>query len=208
MNVGYLFNRIKVRYSDAVFGDRWYVMENLIQHMYRKNGGKPLKVMEVGVEKGETLRYLMLKQGAGRGSRIGRYTAIDPWYMEGKESLDDVLDFYAKNVTNFCETHNSAINVCDVHRKKSLDFSFEQSGSKELYDLIFVDAEHELNAVHAEIDHFMPMLKKGGVFAGHDFSLNHMQVVLAVFSKLVEDGQQKTIYMGTDTTWWLYKDWD
>jgi hypothetical protein len=47
-------------------------------------------------------------------------------------------------------------------------------------DLVFIDGDHSEQACGADIDAWQPLVRPGGVLAGHDFHRNHMGVVRAV----------------------------
>ncbi|CAD7929180.1 unnamed protein product [Amoebophrya sp. A120] len=170
-----------------------------------------LRIAEVGVEKGETVRYVLQKLGKW----IEYYAVIDPYYMEGKPTLDDVLEYYSQNVTEVCESHNLLHNnsACVTHRVNSLDFridekhrleSFEQDD--DLFDVIFLDADHSYHSVTQDVGFYANLVRKGGVLAGHDFSKDHLQVVLAVLVHFAQLEEPVTLHIGMETVWFVYRE--
>jgi len=51
-------------------------------------------------------------------------------------------------------------------------------------DLVFIDANHEYNSVHADINAWMPKIKKEGIISGHDYCLAWPGVIKVVDSLL------------------------
>lgn len=309
LNLAHFFHRIKIQYEPEVFGHRWDVMRGILERklpgLAKGRGISPtfgaesganyasragLDVLEIGVEKGETLRYLLLKLGQvghedpskvqelggkngikrildGRDypveprQSIRRYVGVDPWWMEGKEKLDDLLQYYYTNTTDYCKRGYE--NVCSVVRmtggeyaksvlgpaaEKPLESAEQLKAAKEkiysgkyksmtkaekkrarqmrtmgvpeglheeqMFDVIFIDAMHDFHNVREDISRFWPLLRQGGVMAGHDFGLNHAQVILAVLNRLTEIAEvrhetrsdQLVLHLGADTTWWVTKD--
>lgn len=47
-------------------------------------------------------------------------------------------------------------------------------------DAVFIDAAHDLESVRADIAHWLPYVKPGGILAGHDMQPNYPGVVQAV----------------------------
>eukprot|EP00392_Amoebophrya_sp_AT5.2_P007899 g7918.t1 len=195
-----------------------------------------LKIAEVGVEKGETVRYVLQKLG----EHIDYYAVIDPYFMDGKPSLDAVLEYYSQNVTEVCEQHNERVQAtnpnanqpCRTHRLNSLDYAVPEEfrsagrgtsgdGGSEMkddgvFDLIFLDADHSFHSVSNDVAFYARLLKRGGVLAGHDFSKDHLQVVLAVlvyFSQLeseADGGGEEVgrikLHLGMETVWFVYRE--
>jgi hypothetical protein len=132
-------------------------------------GRAKLNMLELGVHAGATIRYLLTK----RSELFKAYVAVDPYFMDGKPTLDGVLEFYHKNITDFCVNQNGGKlrSICSTVRMKSEDFfdACQQSYADrtktipvnnnlteprrfdEYYDVIFIDAEHTLKAVSAEM---------------------------------------------------------
>ena len=50
----------------------------------------------------------------------------------------------------------------------------------ESLDFVFIDANHEYEEVKKDIELWYPKVKKGGIFAGHDYSDTWQGVVKAV----------------------------
>ncbi|CAD7973750.1 unnamed protein product [Amoebophrya sp. A25] len=163
-----------------------------------------IRVAEVGVEKGETMRYLLQKLGR----YIEYYAVVDPYWMDGKPSLDAVLEYYSQNVTAACEQHNRDYqhSPCQMHRVNSLDYTLSET--EEHFDLIFLDADHSFESVSGDIAHYASMLKQGGIIAGHDFSKDHLQVVLAVLAHCarLETATKIRLRLGMETVWWIERE--
>lgn len=58
---------------------------------------------------------------------------------------------------------------------------FEQEGIRP--DLVFIDGDHSEASCGADIDAWCPLMRSGGVLAGHDYHRNHMGVVRAVHAR-------------------------
>jgi len=117
--------------------------------------------VELGVFKGEFSKVLLDKWG-------GRLYMIDPWRPLGEEyndACDDLqlYDLYADTAKNIKghETRGFMLRglgeeLIDLFEDESLDF-------------IYIDANHSYDYVKADMDMWYPKLKKGGLFAGHDY---------------------------------------
>ena len=84
--------------------------------------------------------------------------------------------------------------------------STEASGqfADESLAAVFIDADHQYKAVRADIRHWYPKVKKGGVIAGHDYVPGRptsMGVVRAVTEAFVG----KNLEIGTIGRTWLHQ---
>ena len=83
LNLGFVLNhRVKPVLDTTVFGSRYDQVLHLANLIYNSNGGKQLSIAEIGVEKGETFRYILQEIP----QKLKHYAAVDPYWMEGKES--------------------------------------------------------------------------------------------------------------------------
>jgi len=57
---------------------------------------------------------------------------------------------------------------CNLDRKKSSDAALLLAGEKE-FDLVFIDGNHQYNAVLMDIELYWPLIKSGGMMAGDDY---------------------------------------
>ena len=194
-----------------------YNPSNLVNTQSQSESKVKLRIAEVGVEKGETFRYMMQKLSG----YIEHYAVIDPYRMEGKESLDDVLEYYHQNVTEHCEKlYNSEFQSpgaessnnpkCTVHRSPSLAIQPSTHYPHNYFDLIFIDAEHSYEAIRNDLSHYYPLLNSDStsIIAGHDFSAkDHIAVVLGVMSFFGELGEREDrrvdVNLGMETVWWV-----
>lgn len=73
------------------------------------------------------------------------------------------------------------------------------------YDYIYLDNNHSTKHVINELDYYFPLVKKGGILAGHDYDENKDRVASAVqsFSNNVQHKQNTGETVGD---WWLIKE--
>ena len=70
------------------------------------------------------------------------------------------------------------------------------------FDLVFVDADHEEPSVRRDIEAWSPLLRKGGVLAGHDYARIWPGVVAAAHGSLPPN---TTLHLAPDMVFWWYK---
>lgn len=66
----------------------------------------------------------------------------------------------------------------------------------ELFDFIYIDGLHTYEQVKIDIQNYLPLIKKGGAIAGHDYHPNWEGVMTAVHEML---GQPDNVF--EDTSW-------
>lgn len=183
-------------YGD-VYGQRWRVLARLLQHSTGdgRSSQDGLRVAEVGVEKGQTLLYLNSRPSL----RIADYVGVDPYVIKGKPELDDILDGYQRNLSlAIAEKHATSVRLL---LQNSVDATMLVED--DYFDLVFIDADHEFLPTKQDIHLWRRKVRKGGIIAGHDFSMHHLAVVLAVIWEC-NDLPSRAVHLGTDTTWWCF----
>jgi predicted O-methyltransferase YrrM len=150
--------------------------------------------VEVGVYDGDNL--LRLAKRFPTVSFIG----VDPYYdgeyndryeLKNKDYWDHKYDSIMKKVEK--------LDNLRIIRKSSLeavvDFKFDS------VDLVFIDAIHTYKDCKDDINHWLEIVKLGGVLSGHDYSLTYFGVIMAVNEILGIDN----IKIGQDSTWFYTK---
>jgi predicted O-methyltransferase YrrM len=150
--------------------------------------------VEIGVYDGDNL--LKLAKRFPNVSFIG----IDPYYdgeyndryeLKNKDYWDHKYDSIMKKVEK--------LDNLRIIRKSSLeavvDFKFDS------VDLVFIDAIHTYKDCKDDINHWLKIVKPGGVLSGHDYSLTYFGVIMAVNEILGIDN----IKIGQDSTWFYTK---
>ena len=101
--------------------------------------------------------------------------AIDP-FMEGYDDndptsnlfeFDNVYDTYMKRVSPF-KNIKTIKDTSDGALKHFQGF---------LFDFIYIDGLHTYDGVKNDIINYLPLVKKGGVIGGHDYTKNHKHLV-------------------------------
>jgi hypothetical protein len=67
-------------------------------------------------------------------------------------------------------------------------------------DVVFIDAAHDYDNVRADIVHWSPQVKIGGMLCGHDYEPNHTDVVRAVDECVGKPGKGPG---GWSSVWWV-----
>lgn len=198
-----------------VAGQRWDVLLHILSQFSQEDRVRGLRVVEVGVEKGMTITYLMRHEAA-----IAEYVAVDPWHLPGKSmESNEVLESYHSNLKAWAEGQPSF----QRHGRPAVRIIREPSEAAAAllplnhFDLVFIDAEHSFEAAQRDIQVWKRRLRPGGVLAGHDFSLFHPAVCLAVLLEcgpfgadlerfpLRTEEQRPLVYLSSDSVWWTVR---
>ena len=65
-------------------------------------------------------------------------------------------------------------------------------------DFVWIDGDHTGQTVEFDCDSYLPLVKKGGIFGGHDFGQVHplTEIIMKKFNSRLNSGN--------DFTWWIY----
>lgn len=84
-----------------------------------------------------------------------------------------------------------------IVRARSTDVSL-----RFLADAVFIDAGHDYRSVCDDIAHYLPIVKPGGIIAGHDYQPNYPGVIAAVNEKL---GKPTMGPSPGSSVWWFQR---
>ena len=142
-------------------------------------------IAEVGVWKGRTCKSVLAKCG----DVISQYWAIDQWCCLGEnyggrqggateEQWEQMYLYTCRLMTFFPQLH--------VLRMTSIEAS--KLFTKGYFDMVFIDADHSYEHVKADIEAWLPLVKEGGLLAGHDYGARkHAGVKRAVNESFGDD---------------------
>ena len=119
---------------------------------------------ELGVSYGFNLVYFL-----DHLPNISRVHAVDPYmpYDDGpsgwvpQEVMDKVRECMLVNI----EEHKDKVNF--IHKASDEAYKEIEDGS---LDYIFIDGDHNYDAVVKDMNNYYSKVRSGGVFAGHDLS--------------------------------------
>lgn len=149
-------------YDQSQFGEDWFTYPNLYSNIVKKfpSGSK---FVEVGCWKGKSSSYMAVEI-VNSHKQIDFY-CVDTWggskeHLGGNLDLENLYKTFLDNMEPVKEFYvpvkMSSIEASKIFEDKSLDF-------------VFLDASHEYEDVKEDIQHWLPKIKSGGIFAGHDY---------------------------------------
>ena len=71
----------------------------------------------------------------------------------------------------------------------------------ERFDFVYIDGDHSYEQCKKDIINYLPLVRSGGIFGGHDYTPDWPGVIKAVNELLADKFK---INFGTDLTWWVY----
>lgn len=115
--------------------------------------------VEIGVHRGEFAAHLLSKR-----SPVNRLVCVDPWvHYEGMGLTDrEHEECYRDALVNLVATRGRF----EIKRMSSLECAAK---TFDTFDFVYLDGDHRYEHVLADIDAWWPLLKDGGIMAGHDF---------------------------------------
>jgi hypothetical protein len=171
---------------------RWHVLAGICQQFGYQTA------VEVGCKEGRTTEFL-LQQCPGLTVH-----AIDPWApmpehagREGGETYED-WDFEAI-AAEFWRRVGPYKDRVIHHRATSLDVASRMEPA--LADLVFIDAAHDYDNVRQDIRAWWPVVRAGGVLAGHDYQHKFPGVMRAV----ADEFNLLDVSVTADSVWFVRK---
>lgn len=156
---------------------------------YPKHGLKPLKHRN---ELGGLLEEHGLKSGIEIGVKQGdfakellddwktceKYHLVDLWAKQ--ENYKDIANvdnsthetFYQEAKDKLESHHQGPAGGEKIEFHRMLSTEAAKKFEKESIDFIYIDARHDYCGVKEDIEHYWPILKPGGIMAGHDYNEN------------------------------------
>lgn len=156
--------------------------------------------VELGVFRGRSLIHLA--ELASLTGRRGILHGVDPGYAIdfGHPYPGFEGDSHAELLANILRTHRYRPGVeILIHRLTSLEAvrAFEDLS----IDGVFIDANHEKEAVLEDAVAWSAKVKRGGIIAGHD--LDHVQ--FPGVREAVESLYSPAVWSRRDSVWWVRK---
>ena len=164
---------------------------------------KSTAILELGAFLGKSTRVLC-------DNTKGTVCSIDLWEQtEGgliatfpevyKEFIDNLRDhLIAQKLSFYKATTDYAISLLKNEGRK--------------FDFIFIDADHRYDAVWADLNHWWPKVKNGGICAGHDYWEDSIAKNLDIEFQGVDNAVQdffvrdlKLSVETSDISWIVYK---
>lgn len=157
--------------------------EHIIMSLWHERGALPtilneLKLTgqrgaEVGTQRGHFAQTI---RSVWRGIRLH---CVDPWQnLSAYADTGNVSD--AQHMAFMKEAHNRLDGVSQhpykfvLHQCTSLDMarSYTAAGEDGTFEFVYIDADHSYASVKADLEAWFPLVKPGGVMAGHDYILD------------------------------------
>lgn len=139
-----------------------YELGNILQSEGARTG------VELGVQRGGFAAQLLQRWPSCR-----KYVLVDLWHSQTK--YDDVANVkdsvhlkYKREALNRVKQFEkrTSIEVCHNYTTSCAE---RYRGRGEMFDFIYVDARHDYKGVLEDLNHWWPLLKPGGILAGHDY---------------------------------------
>lgn len=167
--------------------------------------------IEIGVDRG-SFSDLILKELSPK-----KLYLVDPW--EPGYDKNSPITHYGGSSTRTAYSTVESLNRVKTRFSKEIEegqvelrqgFSYDVVDDlpDAYFDFIYIDATHVYESVKADLNAYLPKLKKNGVMAGHDyFSNNGIFSVIPAVDEFVEKYQFKWLAVSPSSSWdWaLYK---
>lgn len=139
-------------------------------------GIKEKVAVELGVWRGDFSQEIFLQQPI-------KLYLIDPWIQQSKEVYNDILNLdnttNEKNYNFVVDRFKDAPNV-EILRQ----FGHQVVRNINIIDYIYIDANHSYESALMDLSMWYPLISKGGVITGHDYSWVSVRKALDTFCKI------------------------
>lgn len=126
------------------------------------------RIIEVGSYHGRSTMAMLEASNA-------HIWCADAWGCEGSIVEDTDYEIFLQNM----EGYMSRLTVVRLESHEAAEILYLEHGPAS-FDMVFIDGAHDYETVHGDITGFRPLIKKGGLLCGHDYSKRWSGVVKAV----------------------------
>jgi hypothetical protein len=187
---------------EAILGDKFHLKNRLEFGRHLSARGLTGHGVEVGVLFGEYSEHLL-------ANWPGFLHMVDPWLQQPTSVYLDGC--------NACRMEEAYFKACQVILKyegrAKIHRSFSVHAAKEFgygtLDFVYLDGNHSLESVRADLVAWWPKIKAGGILGGHDFFDRHdawhdCGVKEGVLEWVAANGL-KLLITPECTSWWIEK---
>ena len=155
-------------------------------------GNKDITGIEIGVLGGSWTNYMLTHL-----PNIAHLTCIDPWkhFDDGLYERSHAQDIHD---ANFASYSNKIKQWPGRVTTLKMESSEAVKQIKEPVDFVFIDGCHDREYIRADIINYFPLVKTGGIIAGHDYGL--ASGVTDVVDTFFPNAKK-----GDDFVWWEVK---
>lgn len=147
------------------FPQDWISNRGLVPYIKRQ--GEKLVGLEIGTCRGESTYFFLDKcVNVIKLYTVDPYQSYEDWIGTiSQEDLDKHEAIAKTNLEKFGD-RVQMIKKTSEETAKMIDTIIEGDAP---FDFIFIDGDHSYDATLKDCELFYPMLKKGGLFCGHDY---------------------------------------
>lgn len=147
----------------------------------------PVNIVEIGSYCGGST--VIIAQAAIKRNEAVNIIIIDPFESHGDRYRWDYEEAFDNNMEHFGLENN-------IEKIKDTSFNASKNWDREI-DFIFIDGDHEYQSVVKDIKNFIPYVKKGGLFAFHDYKARGKDGVRNAVNELVLPHYETVFYIGS-----------
>jgi hypothetical protein len=178
--------------SKVVLGKPEWKMRASVRAAKEFYKDRPIKIVEVGVNRGDHAEYILKFWGEG----IEKLYLLDAW-----KPCHDFPSEWDRN-----KTRDKVINKFYGNDKVEIIIDDSATGARrfedESVDFVYIDADHLYEPVKRDIFAWLPKIKKGGIIGGHDYDYT-----IGTVRKAVDDIFNSRVCHGQNCTledWWVF----
>ena len=158
-----------------------------LRHTIRSLEEPPVNIVEIGSYCGGST--VIIGQEAIKRNEDVNIIIIEPFEFHEDRYYWNYEEAFDKNMRYFRLEKN-------IEKIKDTSFNAIKTWDREI-DFIFIDGDHEYQSVVKDINNFIPYVKKGGLFAFHDYKERGKEGVRNAVNELILPFYEKVFYIGS-----------
>ena len=135
---------------------------------------------EIGVWKGQAVVHLANLIQARTNAKVYAIDLFDDLWKY-KDYAERYKGYHIRHIYEMYQYNIEQANVGDIIEDvKGLSCEVVEQFKDRYFDFVFIDGDHEYEAVKQDITDWMPKVKHGGILAGHDHTKSQQGVIKAI----------------------------